>query len=81
MGLDDGAAHCQSHAHSFGFGGEEGVEQPAHFVGIESSTGIADGYQHIAPTSSQRPRCQSQHHPQLIRRCDSNARRGEPRDI
>src|ERR1019366_41161 len=48
MGLDDGAAPCQAPALSFGFGREEGVEQPAHLVGIESGTGIADGYQHIA---------------------------------
>jgi hypothetical protein len=40
MGRIGRAAHCQSHAHSIGFGGEKSVEQPAHFVGIESSTGI-----------------------------------------
>ena len=61
MSLDDRAADRQSHAHSFRFGSEEGVEDAVHVRWIESRTDIHDRDQHIARllelrTNSQYPR-------------------------
>src|SRR5258708_8465847 len=48
MSLDDRAADRQPHAHSSGFGGEEGVEDAVDVRWIESRTDIHDRDQHVA---------------------------------
>src|SRR6266849_3316013 len=48
MSLDDRAADRQSHTHSFGLGGVEGVEDAVHVGWIESRTDICDRDQHVA---------------------------------
>ena len=47
VSLDDRTADRQSHAHSIGFGGDEGAEQPVCVLGGDPDTAVLHGYRHL----------------------------------
>src|SRR3954453_23499218 len=53
--LDDGTADRQSHAHPVGLGGEEGIEQLMHILGIDANPIVLYLYQHLAVFALARP--------------------------
>src|SRR3954451_17231556 len=46
VSLDDRTADRQSHAHSIGFGGDEGAKQPVCVLGGDPDTAVLHGYRH-----------------------------------
>src|SRR3954471_6372887 len=53
--LDDGTGDRQSHAHPVGLGGEEGIEQLMHILGIDANPIVPHLYPHLAVFVLARP--------------------------